>query len=156
MFADPTFYVLISFLLFFLVAGKPILKALRENMDGSIHEITHKLKEASSKRDIAQAYLNKMKLKFHEANKLAIEIQEQSVEIAESWKKKAQADLEFLILKRKNLVDQRIDMLSRRMSEDMKSKLSSLVISHLKSFLDENKRDFRQDEIIKKISQHRF
>jgi len=69
MFADPQFWVAVSFLLFIVAIFNPVRKILKLSLDTKIDEIKNKIKEAENIKSDAQKTLSELKSRESEVEK---------------------------------------------------------------------------------------
>ena len=148
MLSDPTFYVLIAFVLFFLGAGKPLYKALTGALDAQINKIETDLEQATRLREEAQTLLNETKLKSHKATKFSEEIINQAREMTESLQEKAQAHLKSTIQKKKQLAENRIQVLFSQAEKEVRSALADAVLERVQTSMAAEKTDPRVESMI--------
>ena len=154
MLSDPTFYVLIAFVLFFMGAGKPLYKAITGALDGQIQKIETDLDEATCGREEAQVFLNETKLKLHQATKISQEILAQARELVESMENQAQVALKETLVKRRQLANNRVNILVAQAEQELRGLLADEVLASVKTSLKRQKPDINIDESIAVISTH--
>jgi F-type H+-transporting ATPase subunit b len=148
MLSDPTFYVLLAFILFFLGAGKPLYKALTGALDTQINKIETDLTQATTLREEAQILLNETKLKSHKATKVSEDIIAQARDITESLQAQAQAHLKSTILKKKQLAENRIQILFSQSEKEVRTALADAVLASVQKSMAAEKTDPRVESMI--------
>ncbi len=151
---DPTFYVLVAFVLFFTGAGKPLYKAITGALDSQIQKIEMDLGAATREREEAQVFLNETKLKLHQANKISQEILLKARDLVESMENQAKIALKETIMKRKQMANNRLDLLVAQAEQEIRELLADEVLTHVKTSLRRQKQDVALDQSIAIISAH--
>ena len=138
MFADPQFWVAVSFILFIAVIFNPVRKILASSLDTQINDIKNKIDEVENLKNEAQKALDE--IKEREA-KVANEIQslqfESEKRIAD-LKDISSSKLSDQIDKRKILAENKIEQLVRDTNNSIKNYISSVAIEATKNILLQN------------------
>lgn len=148
MFEDPSFYVLVSFILFFLFAGRPILRFIKGGLDSEIHNIKQDIEDATSQRDEAQVFLNDAKLKYHQAIKAAQDMVTQAKELDLVLKKECQERIKIIVDKKISMAEQKIGLLQNESFKYIQERLSVLVIDQLRQKILNEKTSFHVQEAL--------
>ena len=152
MFSDPSFYLLLSFILFCAVVGRPLLKTGLNFLDGKIERITLDLQNARLKREEAQTQLNNAKMLYHKELRYAEDMVEQAKLTAEEHQKMALKELkkqmENRTLMTKNSMNVRKAQIVSLFRRDV-----ALAVNQLVSAVLEEKGFDVSQEISKSISQ---
>ena len=148
MLSDPTFYVLVAFVLFFLGAGKPLYKALTQALDGQINKIETDLEQATRLREEAQSFLNETKIKLHKASKLAEEMMHQARDVTESLETEAEMHLKSLLEKKRQLAENRIQLLLTQAEIEIRSTLAEAVMDKVQKSLAGEKLSSRVESMV--------
>ncbi|MBN9565810.1 MAG: hypothetical protein J0G29_06955 [Alphaproteobacteria bacterium] len=151
MFADPTFYVLVAFLIFFAFAGKPIFKALTFNLDVGISKIESEIDHATLQKDQAQQFLNDTKLRYHQAIKLSQDTVQQAQELTQAWRQESKEKITALVEKKTLLAEQRIELIKKLAVDQIKSQLADLVTQDLQSTIFEQNKSTNLQPVLKVI-----
>ncbi len=107
-YVDPTFWVLISFLIFVALAWRPLGKFLANALDSRSRKIEEELAQAVSLREEAQSLLAEYQRKQRENLEEAKRIVEQTKRDASAMSKLAEAELRETLEKRKLLAMEKI------------------------------------------------
>jgi len=105
---DPTFWVLVSFVIFVALVWKPGSKAVAQMLDDRAEKIRSDLEKAAKLREEAQALFAEYQKKQRDALKDAEAIVAAAKAEAEALSKQAAADLETSLKRREQLALQRI------------------------------------------------
>ena len=138
MFADPQFWVAVSFVLFIAVIFNPVRKILISSLDAQIKEIKSKIDEAENLKNEAQKTLSELKTRESEVEKeikeLKINSEKKIVELKELYSKKLSEQIE----KRKILAENKIEQLVRDTNISIKNYISGVAIDATKTILQNN------------------
>ena len=138
MFADPQFWVAVSFVLFIAVIFNPVRKILISSLDAQIKEIKSKIDEAENLKNEAQKTLSELKNRESEVEKeikeLKINSEKKIVELKELYSKKLSEQIE----KRKILAENKIEQLVRDTNISIKNYITSVAIEATKNILQNN------------------
>ncbi len=138
MFADPQFWVAVSFVLFIAVIFNPVRKILISSLDTQIKEIKSKIDEAENLKNEAQKTLSELKTRESEVEKeikeLKINSEKKIVELKELYSKKLSEQIE----KRKILAENKIEQLVRDTNISIKNYITSVAIEATKNILQNN------------------
>ena len=105
---DPAFWVAIGFVLFAVLVGPKLFKAITGALDERSAKIAAELERAVKLREEAQNLLAQFQRKHRDAMKEADEIITHAKEEAERLAKQAQIDLEATVKRREQLAVQNI------------------------------------------------
>jgi F-type H+-transporting ATPase subunit b len=141
MFTNPTFWFLVSFILFFILFGRAIWTMVSGGLDDRSRRIETDIQEAIQMREEAQALLNDIKARQMEAGKHAEAILEHARLEAERLRSEAAKELDEYLKHRELLVEQRIEFAERealkdirdtavRMAIEASEKILANVVSH--------------------------
>ena len=138
MFADPQFWVAVSFVLFIAVIFNPVRKILISSLDAQIKEIKSKIDEAENLKNEAQKTLSELKTRESEVEKeikeLKINSEKKIVELKELYSKKLSEQIE----KRKILAENKMEQLVRDTNISIKNYITSVAIEATKNILQNN------------------
>jgi F-type H+-transporting ATPase subunit b len=151
MFSDPTFYVLVAFLIFFAFAGKPLFKAITSQLDSSISKIGYDIDLATQQKDQAQQFLNDTKLRYHNALKLSQDTLLQAHELSQAWRKESDEKIKQIVEKKSVMADQRIQLIKKVAIDQIKSQLADLTLKDLQSMIAKQNKSSNYSPIIKAI-----
>ena len=148
MFADPQFWVAVSFILFIAAIFNPVRKILTSSLDSQINDIKNKIDEVESLKNEAQKALDELK---ERETKVEKEIQNLNLEsekrIAE-LKNISTSKLTDQIEKRKILAENKIEQLVRETNNSIKNYISSIAIEAAKNILLQNLSKDKKSELI--------
>ncbi|MFO1061503.1 MAG: F0F1 ATP synthase subunit B [Dongiaceae bacterium] len=105
---NPEFWVLVAFVVFIVLAAKPIGRALNKSLDQRSAKIKAELDEAQSLRDEAQRLLSENQRRQREALKEAADIVAQAQGEAERLKRDAAAAFEATMARREKVAMEKI------------------------------------------------
>jgi F-type H+-transporting ATPase subunit b len=120
MFTDPTFWFLVSFLLFFVFFGRAIWSAMADGLDTRSRRIETDIQEAMEMREQAQVLLNDIKARQLESGKHAEAILEHARLEAERLRSEAAKELDEYMKSRELLVEQRIAFAEQEALKDIR------------------------------------
>lgn len=129
MFADPTFWVLIAFVLFFVFTFKPLRRVILGGIDGKIAEIKEQVDEAAKLRDEAQALLAEYERKQQQATGRAEEMIAAARKEAEAAKKVAEQDLRASLERSEKLALERISQAEDKALQEVREMAVDLAIA---------------------------
>jgi F-type H+-transporting ATPase subunit b len=149
MLSDPTFYVLIAFLIFFAFAGKPLFKALASSLDSSISKIEYDIDHATQQKDQAQQFLNDTKLRYHQAINLSQDTLQQAQELAQAWRQESKEKITEIVEKKTMIANQRVELIKKMAMDQIRFQLADLVIQDLKSMISEQSKSTNLQPVLK-------
>lgn len=135
MFADPTFWVLVAFVIFFVLVAKKGSAVVTEGLDKRAAGIKSKLDEAEKLREEAQTLLATYKRKQNDAIKEAEEILAHAKDQAASNAERASKDLEAQLARREAQVNDRISQAEAQALADVRGKAADIAISATRELL---------------------
>ncbi len=100
MFEDPTFWVAVAFLVFVVLAARPVSGALAGALDARSARIRSELEEAQALREEAQKTVAEFKRKQHDALKEAEQILDHAMVEAKRLRERSERDLEAALARR--------------------------------------------------------
>jgi F-type H+-transporting ATPase subunit b len=128
LFADPTFWVLISFVIFVAAFIRLGGKAITGKLDARIAEIRKEISTAESLRVEAQELLAQYQRKQREAAKEAQAILDNARKHAEQIGKQAEADLDAAIKRREQQMDDRLRRMEAAAVQEIRTYASELAV----------------------------
>ena len=138
MFADPQFWVTVSFIIFIAAIFNPVRKILTSSLDAQIKDIKNKIDEVENLKNEAQKALDELK---ERETKVEKEIQNLNLEsekrIAE-LKDISTSKLTNQIEKRKILAENKIEQLVRDTNNSIKNFILSVAIDATRNILLQN------------------
>lgn len=105
---DPTFWAAVGFLLFVVLAGKPIVKAMTTGLDSRADKIKATIGEAATLREEAQQVLAEYQRKQRDALKETEQVVAHATEESKRLAEKAAADLEEAVKRREQMAVEKI------------------------------------------------
>jgi len=151
-FNDPTFWVFVSFVIFFLMSGKPIFKAISSALDKRSDEIRLELEEAVRLREEAQTIVADYRKKEHESLEEAERIVEQTKVDAQQMADRAEADLRDALEKRKTMALQKIAQAETKAVQAVQEHVVDIAISAAKVVVEDQIAQGNADHLIKLAS----
>lgn len=128
LFGDATFWVLVSFILFLVVAWKFGSKTVLGVIDTRIESIRSDLRSAEALRIEAQELLAQYQRKFRDADKEAAAIVESARKNAEQMRRKAEADLAETLRRKEALLEARIKRVEEETVNDIRARAAALAL----------------------------
>ena len=150
MFADPQFWVAVSFILFLAAIFNPVRKILVSSLDAQISEIKLKIDEAEKLKNDAQKTLNELKLREVEVEKEIEKLRSNSVKKINDLQEISSKKLSEQIEKRKILAENKIDLLIRDANLSIKNYISNSAIEATTKILMNKLTTDKDTELIKK------
>ena len=141
MFADPQFWVAVSFFLFIAAIFNPVRKILTTNLDSQIHEIKNKIEEAENLKNEAQKTLSELKIRESEVEKEINELKLNSEKKISQLKEISSKKLSEQIDRRKLLAENKIEQLVRDANLSIKNYISNASIETATDILKRNLSD---------------
>ncbi len=134
---DPTFWVAIAFVIAVAIVWKPFSKMVLGGLDGRSERIANELDEARRLREEAQELLASYERKQREAEKEAEGIIAAAREEAERLAKRAAADLEGQVARRRQMALDRIGQAETDAVRDVRAAAVDLALKATRKLLDE-------------------
>jgi len=128
MFSDPTFWVLVSFVIFFVLIGKKAGTFVLDGLDKRSNRIKSKLDEAEKLREEAQSMLATYKRKQKDAMKEAEAILEHAREQSRANAEQAAKDLEAQLARREAQINDRIAQAEAQALADVRGVAADIAI----------------------------
>ena len=150
MFADPQFWVAVSFILFLAAIFNPVRKILVSSLDAQISEIKLKIDETEKLKNDAQKTLNELKLREVEVEKEIEKLRSNSVKKINDLQEISSKKLSEKIKKRKILAENKIDLLIRDANLSIKNYISNSAIEATTKILINKLTTDKDTELIKK------
>ena len=154
MFADPQFWVAVSFILFIAAIFNPVRKILASSLDAQIKDIKNKIDEVENLKNEAQKALDELK---ERETKVEQEIQNLKLESEKriaNLRDISTSKLADQIEKRKVLAENKIEQLVRDTNNSIKNYISSVAIEATRNILLQNlSKDKKSDLIEESITE---
>jgi F-type H+-transporting ATPase subunit b len=135
MFSDPTFWVLVAFVIFVALVWKPGSKAVTQMLDDRAEKIRGDLDKAAKLREDAQALLADYQKKQRDALQEAQAIVASAKAEAERLSAQAAADLEASLKRREQLALQRIAQAEQQAMADVRAAAVDLAVAATQKLL---------------------
>ncbi len=132
---DPTFWVLVAFVLFIGAAGRPIAKAITAGLDKRADKIRADMEEAEKLREEAQdllaSYQRKQRDAEEEAKAIVAHAREESERLVVQGRERLEAALE----RREKLAMDRIEQAEAQAIDTVRAKTVDVALSATRDFL---------------------
>lgn len=148
MFSDPTFWVLVAFVIFVALVWKPGAKAVTQMLDERADKIRADLEKAAKLREEAQALFAEYQQKQRDALKEAEAIVASAKAEAERLSAQAAADLETSLKRREQLALQRIAQAEQQAMADVRAAAVDLALSATRKLLTDKLDTARHEALI--------
>jgi len=148
MLSDPTFWVLVSFVIFVALVWKPGSKAVAQLLDDRAEKIRSDLEKAAKLREEAQVLFAEYQKKQRDALKDAEAIVAAAKAEAEALSKQAAADLESSLKRREQLALQRIAQAEAQATADVRAAAVDLAMAATRKILTDRLDTGRQEALI--------
>ena len=145
---DPTFWVALAFIIAVLVLWKPAGKMIVGGLDKRSDRIRDELDEARRLREEAQELLASYERKQREAEKEAEGIVAHAKEEAERLAKRAAADLEAQVARRRQQALDRIDQAGKDAEREVRAAAVDLALKATRKLLAEKIDADRQSKLV--------
>ncbi len=147
MLTNPTFWFLVSFVLFFVFFGRIIWTNIAQGLDTRSARIESDIQEAREMHDKAQELLSEIKIKQLEADRYAEAILEHARLESERLRSEAANELDEYLKTREILVEQRIDFAEREALKDIRDTAIRMAIEASEKILNKVVTDKINDSI---------
>ncbi len=138
MFADPQFWVAVSFILFIAVIFNPVRKILASSLDAQINDIKNKIDEVENLKNEAQKALDEIKDREAKVEKEIQNLKSESEKRITELKDISSTKLTDQIEKRKILANNKIEQLVRDTNNSLKNYITSVAIETTRNVLLQN------------------
>ena len=138
MFADPQFWVAVSFILFIAAIFNPVRKILASSLDAQINDIKNKLDEVENLKNEAQKALDEIKDREAKVEKEIQNLKSESEKRIAELKDISSNKLTDQIEKRKILANNKIEQLVRDTNNSLKNYITSVAIETTRNVLLQN------------------
>ena len=138
MFADPQFWVAVSFILFIAAIFNPVRKILASSLDAQINDIKNKIDEVENLKNEAQKALDEIKEREAKVEKEIQNLKSGSEKRIADLKNISSSKLSDQIDKRKILAENKIEQSVRDTNNSIKNHISSVAIEATKNILLQN------------------
>ena len=138
MFADPQFWVAVSFILFIAAIFNPVRKILASSLDAQINDIKNKIDEVENLKNEAQKALDEIKDREAKVEKEIQNLKSESEKRIAELKDISSTKLTDQIEKRKILANNKIEQLVRDTNNSLKNYITSVAIETTRNVLLQN------------------
>ena len=138
MFADPQFWVAVSFILFIAAIFNPVRKILASSLDAQINDIKNKIDEVENLKKEAQKALDEIKERETKVEKEIQNLKYESEKRIDELKDISTSKLSDQIEKRKILAENKIEQLVRDTNNSLKNYITSVAIAATRNVLLQN------------------
>jgi|SRR5215471_2417799 len=146
--ADPEVWVAVAFVIFVVVAAKPIFKFITKGLDTRAARIKGQLDEARALREEAERLLADYQRKQREAAKEAEDIIARAREETGRLQREAAANLEAAFKRREKMAMDKIAQAESQAVADVRNQAVDIAIAAATKLLKENIDAGKSDEII--------
>lgn len=129
MFEDPTFWVLVAFIIFVVLVFKPVKKLLTGGIDGRIERIRTQIDEAQKLREDAQKTLAEYKRMQRDAVREAESIIEHAKSEAKHIREQAERDLQDVMKRREQLAVEKIALAEANALQEVRDQTVELAMA---------------------------
>lgn len=148
MFKDPSTWVLIAFILFFILFGKKIAKLINSALDERRESIDSKIKEATLMREEAQKLLHNIKQKHLEAEALSQKIIEHARRESERMRSEAGKEVDDFLKHREKLIEERINYAESQAVQDIRNHAIQIAIDTAEKILRRKVNDKLDESLV--------
>ena len=145
---DPTFWVLVSFLIFIGLIGKKAWGALCEALDSRSEKIKTDLDEAEKLREEAQDLLAQYQRKQRDAARETEDIISKARNEAEKYAEQAKDNLEKALTRREQLAVERITYAEKAAIDDVRRLAVDVAVEATRKILSDEIKGDRADKLI--------
>ncbi len=138
MFADPQFWVAVSFILFIAAIFNPVRKILASSLDAQINDIKNKIDEVENLKNEAQKTLDEIKDREARVEKEIQNLKSESEKKIAELKDIYSTKLSDQIEKREILANNKIEQLVRDTNNSLKNYITSVAIEATRNVLLQN------------------
>ena len=149
MFQDPTFWVAVAFVIFVVLAGKPIYKGLVGGLDAHAEKIRAQLDEARELHEEAQKTLAEYKRKQRDAVKDAEAIINHAKEESERMRTRADERLKESIARREQAAKEKIAQAEASALKQVRSEAVDIAIAAAARIIEEKLDDKQANDLAK-------
>ena len=148
MFADPQFWVAVSFILFIVAIFNPVRKILASSLDAQINDIKNKIDEVENLQNEAQKALDEIKDREAKVEKEIQNLKSESEKRIAELKDVSSNKLTDQIEKRKILANNKIEQLVRDTNNSLKNYITRVAIEATRNILLQNLSKEKKSDLI--------
>lgn len=145
---SPEFWVAVSFVLFVVLAGKPIYRGITGQLDARAMRIKTQLDEAQRLRDEAQQLLSEYQRKQRDAVREAEDILTHAKDEAARLKAEAAANLEATLARREKMAMDKIAQAEAQALKDVRNEAIEIAVAAAGRVLARSIDDQRQAALV--------
>ena len=145
---DPTFWVLVAFMIFVVLATKPIYGLISDGLDKRADKIRNDLEEAENLRKEAQDLLASYQRKQREVIDEAEEIRQQAIAEADKLLNQGRKSLEESIERRRKLALERIAHAEIQAIDTVRAKTIDTAINITREYLINDLKGKKANELV--------
>ncbi len=138
MFEDPTFWVAVAFLVFVVLAARPVSGALAGALDARSARIRSELEEAQALREEAQKTVAEFKRKQHDALKEAELILDHAMVEAKRLRERSERDLEAALERREQAALDKIAQAEAQALQEVRDQAIEVALMATAKLIAEN------------------
>lgn len=147
-FHSPEFWVAVGFVIFVVLAWRPVYRAISSQLDARAARIKAELDEAQRLRNEAQHLLAEYQRKQREAVREAEEILSHAREEAERLKREAAENLEATLLRRERMAMDKIAQAEAQALKEVRNQAIDIAIAAAERVLTKSLDDQRQAALV--------
>ncbi|MBT4880640.1 MAG: hypothetical protein HOI80_01070 [Alphaproteobacteria bacterium] len=126
--STPTFWVMVSFLLFIVFAGRHMWKIISKSLDDHSQKIKGQLEQATSLREEAQALLNQRRRDLAETNHHIDDILNNAKKESEILKDKSRGDIEHVFAHQEKSTLSRISQMEEQALLHLRKAAADIIV----------------------------
>jgi len=134
---NPETWIAVAFVLFIVLAGRPILRAINKMLDERGTKIRRDLEDARRLRSESEALLAEYKAKQQDAAREAGEIMKHAREEAELFRKEAAANLTAALARRERMALDKITQAEAQAVAEVRSQAVDLAVAAAQRILEQ-------------------
>ena len=134
---NPTFWVMVAFVVFVIAVFKPIRSGLTGALDGKIAQIRNEIDEAQRLREEAQAALASYQRKQRDAAQEAEAMMTQAKSEAEAHRKGAEQALKTMLARQEQLAQEKIQQAEAAAIQEIRDRAVTVSLAATVKLLEE-------------------
>lgn len=127
--SDSTFWVGISFIIFIILAWKPLSSLLNESLNGKINDIIKTIENAKNLKDESNKILTDYQKKEQIIEQETLRIIEDAKTESKYMERKSSENLEKLLIKKKESFEQRLSQNEKNIETTIYNKIIEVAVS---------------------------
>ncbi len=147
---DAAFWAAIAFVVFFVLAFKPMKRVILKGLDSRIDTIRTEVEQAQQLREEAQTLLASYQRKQREAQQEAEEIVNRAKQDAEALRAAAERDLNALLERQKELAVEKIAQAEAAAVQEVREVAVDLAVAATEKILAEKVTGSLSDSLVEK------